>query len=68
MKITVDIELCQGHSVCLEEAPGVFDVVDNDDGYPTVKVLVARPDEGLRTAVEAAVKYCPNHVISIVED
>lgn len=68
MKITVDIDLCQGHSVCVEEAPDVFEVVENDDSYPTVKVLVADPDEGLRTAVEAAVKYCPNRVIKIVED
>ena len=68
MKIKIDRELCQGHSVCLEEAPEVFTVVDNNEDYPKVEVLIAHPDESLRAKVEAAVKYCPNHVISIIED
>ncbi len=37
MKIKIDIALCQGHSVCLGEAPEVFDVIEQDDGYPLVK-------------------------------
>ncbi len=68
MKIKVDIDLCQGHSVCLGEAPEVFDVVDVDDGYPRVKVLQANPPEELRAKVERAAKYCPNSVITILED
>ena len=68
MKIRVDTELCQGHSVCLSEAPEVFDVVEVDDGYPIVKVLQGSPSEELREKVERAAKYCPNHVITIVED
>lgn len=68
MRIKVDMDLCQGHSVCLSDAPEVFDVVEVDDGYPRVKVLQARPSEELRAKVEKAAKYCPNHVITIVED
>ena len=68
MKIIVDKDLCQGHSVCLSEAPEVFDVVEVDDGYPIVKVLQGSPSEELRGKVERAAKYCPNHVITIVED
>ena len=30
MKIKIDLALCQGHSVCLSEAPEVFDVIDQD--------------------------------------
>lgn len=68
MKVTVDTDLCQGHSVCLGECPEVFDVVDSGEGYPQVVVLVERPGEELRAKVEKAAQYCPNHVISIEED
>lgn len=68
MKVVVDLDLCQGHSVCLEEAPEVFDVVDNNDGYPQVVVLVENPGEDLREKVTCAAKHCPNRVIRIEED
>ncbi|MDG2271671.1 MAG: ferredoxin [Halioglobus sp.] len=68
MKIKIDLALCQGHSVCLGEAPEVFNVVDQDDGYPHVKVLLDSPPEELRIKVMKAVKYCPNSVITVLED
>lgn len=68
MKICVDADLCQGHSVCKDEAPEVFDVIEDSDGYPKVKLLIEEPSEDLRAKVEAAAKYCPNRVITIVED
>jgi ferredoxin len=67
MRIKVDKDLCQGHSVCLGECPEVFDVVDQDAGYPIVQVLVEEPPEALRDRVMKAAKYCPNHVITIEE-
>ena len=30
LKVIVDLDLCQGHSVCLGECPEVFDVIDQD--------------------------------------
>ena len=68
MKIKIDNALCQGHSVCLGEAPEVFDVIDQDDGYPQVRVLLENPPEALREKVMRAAKYCPNHVITVLED
>ncbi|MCB1616831.1 MAG: ferredoxin [Pseudomonadales bacterium] len=68
MKIQVDLELCQGHSVCLEECPEVFDVAETDEGYPKVLVLNENPAEDLREKVQKAAKFCPNHVITIIED
>ncbi|MFT4517765.1 MAG: ferredoxin [Halioglobus sp.] len=68
MKIKIDLDLCQGHSVCITEAPEIFDVVDAGDGYPLVKVLLEDPPEDLREKLERAVKFCPNRVISIIED
>jgi ferredoxin len=68
MKIEVDVDLCQGHSVCLGECPEVFDVVETDDGYPKVIVLQETPSEELREKVQQAARFCPNHVITVSED
>jgi ferredoxin len=66
-KIAVDLMLCQGHGVCKEECPEVFEVVDMETGYPKVKVKMGRPPEALRSKVQDAVDYCPNRTIRIVE-
>lgn len=67
MKIKIDLQLCQGHSVCVEEAPEVFRVVSAPGRYDHAELIVAEPDEALRKQVEAAVKYCPNRALAIVE-
>lgn len=68
MKVIVDLALCQGHSVCLGEAPEVFAVIEQDDGYPQVKVLLENPPEALREKVMKAARYCPNNVITVLEE
>jgi len=68
MKVIVDLDLCQGHSVCLGECPEVFDVVESDEDYPQVVLLQENPPEELRAKVQAAARYCPNHVITVVEE
>jgi ferredoxin len=67
MKIQIDLALCQGHSVCLGEAPEVFDVIEQADGYPHVKVLLENPPEELREKVMKAARFCPNNVITVLE-
>jgi sterol 14-demethylase len=64
VRIHVDRDRCQGHGVCESEAPGVFAV--SKDAVLTV--LQESPPETARQAVEAAVKYCPTHALTIVED
>ena len=61
LKITVDADLCQGHGVCESEAPEVFRVGDDRQ----VELLDPAPPDDQRTAVEAAVKYCPTHALSL---
>jgi len=63
VRIVVDRQLCQGHGVCMGEAPEVFEV--SRDG----KMVVLRPEppEELRAQIEAAVKYCPTGALSIEE-
>ena len=62
--IVVDRDLCQGHGVCEGEAPDLFEVGKDMQ----VVVLAERPSDDARAAAEAAVKYCPTHAISIVDD
>ena len=61
----VDLELCQGHALCQEEAPEVFRVTPRPGAYDQVQLLDERPPEALRAKVEAAVRHCPNRVISV---
>ena len=64
IRIVVDRDLCQGHGVCENEAPELFEVGKDR----TVVVLDETPAESQRRELEAAVKYCPTHALSIVED
>ena len=63
-RVRVDIDLCQGHSVCASEAPEVFTV---DKSANKVRLLVDTVPAELRGKVEKAVRYCPTHAISIGE-
>jgi sterol 14-demethylase len=65
-RIVVDKGLCQGHSVCMAEAPEIFQVVDSDNAYPLVDVILENPPPELLSKAEAAAEYCPNGVITIV--
>ena len=66
MKIVADLDLCQGHGMCEDAAPEVFQVVDSEDGsYAHVEIIMPDPDVGLREKVETAVKYCPNRALPL---
>ncbi len=62
-RVSVDLDLCQGHAACQGEAPEVFRQV----GVGKVRLLQATPDPSLRPKVEAAARYCPQKVIKIEE-
>jgi ferredoxin len=63
-RIIVDRDLCQGHGVCESEAPDVFAVSKKGE----LTLLVEQPPDDQRAAVDAAVKYCPTHALSIVDE
>jgi ferredoxin len=65
VRIHVDTELCQGHAVCKEEAPAVFDV-DRDTNKVVVKL--ERPGDALLAEVRRAVKYCPTRALRLAAD
>ena len=68
VRVRVDRELCQGHALCREEAPEVFEVIERAGEYDQVKLLQERPPEALRAKVTAAARHCPNRVIRVQED
>ncbi|NND69633.1 MAG: ferredoxin [Halioglobus sp.] len=65
--IKADMQLCQGHGECAEEAPELFEVDYATDIYPKVKILTAQPEAALREKAEAAARYCPNRVLTVLD-
>jgi sterol 14-demethylase len=64
LRIRLDHALCQGHAVCVSEAPEMFRL---HEGAKTVTVLQAEPPLQARHQIELAVKHCPTHALSIEE-
>lgn len=62
MRVVADTDLCQAHQMCQLEAPTVFGF---DEVADKVVLLDEHPDESLRDAVRAAVKYCPAMALSL---
>ena len=64
MKVTVNPERCQGHTLCAMAAPDVFELSDFD-GHSTVRVDVV--PAALEEAVRGAANTCPEQAIDIEE-
>lgn len=63
MKVVIDRDLCQGHAVCMGEAPEVFQV--DEMGENTL--LQQEVSDDLKEKVALAARYCPNQAI-VLED
>ena len=64
MKVSADLDLCQGHQMCQLEAPGVLGFDRDTD---RVTVLDPEPGESQRGAVRNAVRYCPTGALSVTD-
>jgi ferredoxin len=64
MRIVVDFDLCESNAVCMQIAPKIFEVRDDDFLY----ILNETPDESARALVDECVQRCPKQAISIVEE
>jgi len=64
MKVRVDEEKCQGHTLCNLAAPEVFHLRD-EDGHSYVDSEEVPP--GMEDKVRAAASTCPEQAI-VVED
>jgi sterol 14-demethylase len=62
-RIVADRDLCQGHGVCVHEAPELFGL----DAESRVVVLDASPPAALRAKRDAAIRHCPTRALRIEE-
>ncbi len=67
MRITLDLEKCQGHGRCYALAPTIFDT--DDEGYAVL--LVTTPGGTLTAdqegAAQLAADNCPEYAIDVHE-
>jgi ferredoxin len=62
VKVRVDRDLCEGNARCVQLAPEVFRV-DEEDTLHVAAVV----DPALREKVEAAVALCPRQALSVID-
>ena len=59
-RVRLDSRMCEGHALCLELAPQVFDLTEDD-----VATCHTQPPDALWDKVKAAVDACPRGAITI---
>ncbi|MBB2992828.1 ferredoxin [Mycolicibacterium iranicum] len=62
-RLRVDRRLCEGHALCLQSAPEIFILSDDD-----VAECVAQPSNDQWDQAAAAIDACPRGAIALVED
>ena len=62
-KVEVNFDLCESNAICMDIAPDVFEVRDDDFLY----ILNETPSADQRPSVEDAVSRCPKQAISLVD-
>ena len=63
-RVVVDFDSCESNAICMQAAPEVFEVRDDDFLY----ILNETPGDELRAKVVDAVQRCPKQAITIAED
>ena len=63
MRVVVDFALCESNAICMQIAPDICEVRDDDFLY----VLDETPSEDRRSNLEESVQRCPKQAISIEE-
>ena len=63
MRVVVDFDLCESNAICMQIAPDIFEVRDDDFLY----VLDETPSEDRRSNLEESVQRCRKQAISIEE-
>jgi ferredoxin len=62
-RVRVDPQLCEGHALCLQSAPDLFDLSDDE-----VAVCGGQPtDDAQWQLILAAADACPRGAISVVD-
>lgn len=63
MKVRVDPERCQGHTLCSMIAPALF-TLDDEDGHSTAIHGEVSADQESKAA--EAIRSCPEQAISVI--
>ncbi len=61
MKVLVDFDICESNAVCMQYAPEVFEIREDDFLYVLVDEVAV---EG-QAAVEEAARRCPRQAITL---
>jgi ferredoxin len=61
--VAIDLDLCEGHSQCVEAAPDVFEVREDGLAY----LLMDEIPDTYREQIDEAVLRCPPAAITIVD-
>jgi ferredoxin len=64
MRVVIDEAMCEGNAVCMQVAPEVFVVRDDDRAH----LLIEHPPQALRERVLLAVRRCPRQAIAVEDD
>ncbi len=60
-KVVVNFDLCESNAVCMDVAPEIFEVRDDDFLY----ILQETPSDEMREKAEAAAERCPKQAITL---
>lgn len=63
MKVRVDPDRCQGHTICAMIAPTLF-TLDDEDGHSTA--IDGEVPAGLEAKAAEAIRSCPEQAIGII--
>ena len=62
-RVVADPDMCQGHAMCVLEAPDVFVVPKRG----TVEIVSPEVTADNEDAVRAAIRHCPTQALSLEE-
>jgi ferredoxin len=63
MKLAVDLHRCEGHGLCAEAAPDLFEI--DDEGDLVVLVDGDRVPDGQHDAAAGAARVCPVAALTV---
>ncbi|MCU0668781.1 MAG: ferredoxin [Myxococcota bacterium] len=61
-RVVADLDLCQGHAVCVSEAPELFRL---DPKTNKVEILDSDPPPELEAKLAAAIRHCPTKALRV---
>jgi len=63
MQVDVNLAACEGHGLCAQVSPGIYEV--DDEGYVRMRVYEITPD--LEPAAAAGARVCPVAALTVVK-